>query len=62
LLKTLRHIRRVDLLPYHPGGLEKARRIGQESHFRKFEPPAEERIAAIATELREAGFEVRRGG
>jgi pyruvate formate lyase activating enzyme len=62
LLKSLKRIRRVGILPYHSGGLEKARRIGRESLFRKFAPPTEARIAAIATAFREAGFEVRRGG
>ena len=38
-LLSLKTIRRVGLLPYHSGGLEKARRIGKESHFRKFETP-----------------------
>ena len=61
-LSSLKTIRRVGLLPYHSGGLEKARRIGQESHFRKFETPSEERIAAVEAAFREAGFEVRRGG
>jgi pyruvate formate lyase activating enzyme len=61
-LSSLKTIRRVGLLPYHSGGLEKARRIGKESHFRKFETPSEERIAAIEAAFREAGFEVRRGG
>jgi len=61
-LSYLKTIRRVGILPYHSGGLEKARRIGQESHFRKFETPSEERIAAVEAAFREAGFEVRRGG
>lgn len=61
-LQSLGTIRRVGVLPYHSGGLEKARRIGRESHFRKFETPSEERIAAIEAAFREAGFEVRRGG
>ena len=61
-LSSLKTIRRVGILPYHSGGLEKARRIGQESHFRKFETPSEERIAAVEAAFREAGFEVRRGG
>jgi pyruvate formate lyase activating enzyme len=61
-LESLKTIKRVGILPYHSGGLEKARRIGQESHFRKFETPSEERIAAIEAAFREAGFEVRRGG
>ncbi len=62
LLTSLKTIKRVGLLPYHSGGLEKARRIGREDNFRKFETPSEERIAAIETAFREAGFEVRRGG
>jgi pyruvate formate lyase activating enzyme len=61
-LISLRTIRRVGILPYHSGGLEKARRIGRGSHFRKFETPAEERLAGIEAAFREAGFEVRRGG
>ena len=61
-LSSLKTIRRVGILPYHSGGLEKARRIGQESHFRKFETPSEERIAAVEAVFREAGFDVRRGG
>ena len=61
-LSSLKTIRRVGILPYHAGGLEKARRIGRENNFRKFETPSEERIAAIEGAFREAGFEVRRGG
>ena len=61
-LQSLKTIRRVGILPYHSGGLEKARRIGRESHFRKFETPSEERTAAVEAAFREAGFEVRRGG
>ena len=62
LLTSLRTIKRIGLLPYHSGGLEKARRIGKESCFRRFEPPTEERLAAIEAAFRGAGFEVRRGG
>ncbi|HUT07655.1 MAG TPA: glycyl-radical enzyme activating protein [Candidatus Latescibacteria bacterium] len=61
-LSSLKTIRRVGILPYHSGGLEKACRIGKESHFRKFETPSEERIAAVEAVFREAGFEVQRGG
>jgi pyruvate formate lyase activating enzyme len=62
LLTSLGTIKRIGLLPYHSGGLEKARRIGKETSFRRFEPPSEERLAAIEAAFREAGFEVRRGG
>ena len=61
-LSSLKTIRRIGILPYHTGGLEKARRIGKESHFRKFETSSEERIVAVEAAFREAGFEVRRGG
>ena len=61
-LLSLKTVRRVGLLPYHASGLEKARRIGRQKEFRKFEAPSEERLAAIAAAFREAGFEVRRGG
>ena len=62
LLLSLKTVRQVGLLPYHSGGLDKARRIGQESQFRKFESPSEERIVAVEAAFREAGFDVRRGG
>ena len=61
-LVSLKTIRRVGILPYHSGGLDKARRIGKDAHFRRFESPSEERIVAIEAAFREAGFEVRRGG
>jgi len=61
-LRSLGTVKRVGLLPYHSGGLEKARRIGKEKDFRRFEQPSEERLAAIEAAFREAGFEVRRGG
>jgi pyruvate formate lyase activating enzyme len=62
LLASLGKVRRVGLLPYHAGGLDKAGRIGRGSHFRKFEAPAEERLAAIEAAFKAAGFDVRRGG
>jgi pyruvate formate lyase activating enzyme len=61
-LRSLKTVRRVGLLPYHSGGIDKAGRIGKGSQFRRFEPPSEERLAAIEAEFRRAGFEVRRGG
>ncbi len=61
-VRSLGSVRQIGLLPYHAGGLDKARRIGQESHFRKFESPSEERLAAIEEAFRDAGFDVHRGG
>ena len=61
-LKSLGKVRNVGLLPYHSGGLEKARRIGKESCFKTFTAPAEERLSAIEAAFRAAGFDVQRGG
>lgn len=61
-LRRLKTVRRISLLPYHAGGLNKALRIGKGAHFRNFEAPSEERLAAIEAAFRGAGFEVRRGG
>jgi pyruvate formate lyase activating enzyme len=61
-LSSLKTVKKVGLLPYHSGGLEKARRIGKDTHFRRFETPSEARLAAVEAAFREAGFEVRRGG
>jgi pyruvate formate lyase activating enzyme len=61
-LSSLGTVRRVGLLPYHAGGLEKAGRIGRGGDFRRFESPSEERLAAIEDAFRRAGFEVHRGG
>lgn len=62
LLGSLGKVRRVGLLPYHAGGLDKAARIGRTAHFRRFEAPTEERLAALEDAFRAAGFDVRRGG
>lgn len=61
-LSSLKTVRRVGLLPYHSGGLDKAARIGRGEDFRKFEGPSEERLAAVEADFRRAGLEVHRGG
>jgi pyruvate formate lyase activating enzyme len=61
-LRSLEKIRRIAILPYHSGGIEKAGRIGKRDRFEKFESPPEERIVQIEEEFRAAGFEVNRGG
>ena len=61
-LSALPKIRRIGLLPYHSGGLDKAARIGRGEDFRKCESPSEERLAAVEAAFRRAGFEVHRGG
>ena len=61
-LKSAGRVKNVGLLPYHSGGLEKARRLGQESCFKLYEAPSGERLAAIEAAFRAAGFDVQRGG
>jgi len=61
-LRSLKTIRTVGLLPYHSGGMDKARRLGIDSRFRTFAAPTEERLDAIETAFRAAGFDTRRGG
>ena len=61
-LKPLGTVRTVGLLPYHSGGLDKARRLGKEARFRLFEAPPEPRLAAIEAAFRDADFHVQRGG
>ncbi|HVP90327.1 MAG TPA: glycyl-radical enzyme activating protein [Terriglobales bacterium] len=61
-LESLGTVRTIGLLPYHLGGLEKARRLDKEARFRLFEAPPEARLAAIEAAFRGAGFNVQRGG
>jgi pyruvate formate lyase activating enzyme len=55
-------IRRVSVLPYHKGGVEKYKRLRKEAAFKTFAAPSEERIQEIMDRLLSAGFQVQRGG
>ncbi len=61
-LRSLKRIKKIGLLPYHSGGMEKAHRIGKRSRFRKYETLSAERISSIEEEFRRAGFDVKKGG
>jgi len=61
-LKPLKGVRRVDLLRYHKGGLEKSRNLGKADRFRVFEPPSDERMEEIRRDFADAGFTVTLGG
>ncbi len=61
-LGSLETIKTIGLLPYHLGGDGKARRLGKDACFRSFEPPSDERYAAIEAAIRDAGFRVQKGG
>lgn len=61
-ITSLKTVRRIGILPYHSGGIEKARRLGKESQFKRFESPSEERLREIEAVFRESNLEVNRGG
>lgn len=61
LLKDVGGVRRVALLPYHSGGVEKARRLGKPDAARSFAAPAPDRVAALIRLYTDAGFDARPG-
>jgi len=61
-VKSLETIRRVDILPYNPGGLEKAVRLTGEVDLMRAQVPTDDRMSEIAETLKGYGFEVRIGG
>ena len=67
LTESLRYLaslglRRVDLLPYHPIGIEKYHRLGIAYQLSEARTPSDQRIAEVAAKYRDQGFEVRIGG
>ncbi|MCU0915060.1 MAG: glycyl-radical enzyme activating protein [Planctomycetes bacterium] len=61
-VQALRTIRRVDILPYNRGGLEKAVRLASAVNLMEAEVPSLDAMAEIAEILQGYGFEVRIGG
>jgi pyruvate formate lyase activating enzyme len=59
---ALPHLNRVDLLPYHPIGVEKYNRFNKVYGLPEIRPPSNERMADIERTLREFGLQVRIGG
>lgn len=62
LLKPHRHLRRIDLLPYHKLGVGKYERLGKEYRLARVNPPSEESVRKIKKMLESRGFQVRMGG
>jgi pyruvate formate lyase activating enzyme len=62
LVKTLKGIQGVDLLPYHQIGGEKYRRLGMANHSAETNLPVPQRVVAIQTRFESAGFAVSIGG
>ena len=62
LAASLPALRRVDLLPYHPTGSEKYRRLGRTCRLGSVETPSEARMNEIAARLRKLRLSVKIGG
>jgi pyruvate formate lyase activating enzyme len=62
LVSSLRRVREIDLLPYHPLGTEKYSRLGMESRMPKIEPPSASSMDAIANKLEHFVSFVKIGG
>jgi pyruvate formate lyase activating enzyme len=61
-VQGLETVRRVDILPYNRGGLEKAVRLAGEVDLMQAQTPDGDIMSAIAETLRGFGFEVKTGG
>lgn len=61
-IQSLRTVRRVDILPYNRGGLEKVPRLMGQVDLMEAQTPDDGTMDAIAGVFRSYGFEVRIGG
>jgi pyruvate formate lyase activating enzyme len=61
-VQALKAVRRVDILPYNRGGLEKTARLTGEVDLMQAQAPGDGTINEIAKVLRGYGFEVKIGG
>jgi len=61
-IQSLQTVHRVDILPYNPGGLEKALRLTGRVDLMDAQVPDDDTMAGIAGILQDYGFEVKVGG
>jgi len=61
-LVSLKNIRKTSILPYHKGGVDKAKRLGKALEFPEFAVPSKAATDKILGIFRDRGFEVKTGG
>ena len=61
-VRSLKSVRRIDILPYNRGGLAKSVRLAGDLDLMQAEVPSDDIINGIAGTLRGYGFEVKIGG
>jgi len=61
-VQSLQAVRRIDILPYNRGGLEKSVRLTSQADLMEAKAPDDEKMAHIARTLRGYGFDVKIGG
>ncbi len=61
-VKSLQNSKRIDILPYNRGGLEKSVRLSADFDLMKTDAPSDEDMEGIADTFRNCGFEVKIGG
>jgi pyruvate formate lyase activating enzyme len=62
LAESLDNVRRIDILPFNKGGIEKAGRLSGDYKMLQAEKPGQEKMEQIAERLRGRGFTVKIGG
>ena len=60
--KSLARLIRIDILPYHSGGIAKSDRLAKGQKITKFNSPSDEQMKLIAEKLRNLDLNVRIGG
>ncbi len=55
-LLSLKTIKKVSLLPFHRGGIQKYKRLGKKNRLESLQPPSQEKIDEVKKILKDFGF------